>query len=119
MKPQYITIGDKKVRIEVNWNALIDFLDLTGLEFNAFVKDASKGDINPRHVRTLIWCSASEGERMDDKELDLTEEDVGGLLTPATVNDFVAVFTKQWTSGTKKKKEPQKRKGWIARTFNR
>jgi hypothetical protein len=102
MKADYLTLAnDRKVRIMWNMNAFGKFTQITGKEIIDF---GSKVPVNM--LRTIAWCSAIEGEKADGKELNLSEEEFGRLITMTGIVEFSAILTDQGNN-TQKKNHPK------------
>ncbi len=93
MKKDYITIGDKRYRVEVNWLALTSFLAAIG-------RDTMEGlstitELKPSDLPALMAAAIKEGERQEGHECSLTALDLGMKITPATVQAFMAIYVAQ------------------------
>lgn len=102
LKPEYLDINGRKLRVEVNWNTICDFSFLTGVDFNDFCQMASDGKVTPKDLRTMLYCAIKEGERMDGRPFELTELDLGEGIRPGIIIMFVEIFTRQWNDSKKK-----------------
>jgi len=106
MKPAYLKLSDnREVRIFFNMNALCEVTALTGIEMN----DLAGGRADIKTLRAIAWCSAVEGEAAEGKELGLTLEQFGRLMTMECIVEFSKILTEQSTnSGQKKSEAPHK-----------
>ena len=102
LKPEYIELGGRKLRVEVNWNAICEFTEITGIEFNDFCQQAIDKKASPTSIRSLIYVSIKEGERMDGHEFTISELDLGADIRPGAVFKFIEIFTRQWNDAKKK-----------------
>lgn len=100
MKPDYLFLtNERKVRIEWNLNSLSEWSQMTGKE----ITDLATGKPDLSVLRTIAWCSAREGERLDGHEFELDEIEFGGLIDMPCVILFSQILTSQ-TSGLEQKK---------------
>ena len=100
MESDYLVLTDgTRLRIELNWNVVCDFRELTGKE----VADLAAEKANLGLLRSMAWCSAKEGEACDGRELKLTEVEFGRLCNIDVIKRFNEIFTKQVTGSEKKK----------------
>jgi hypothetical protein len=96
----YIELGGRRLRVEVNWNAYEAFLDLMGKgsfdDLSALLMDFS-----PKTVKRLMTACINEGERMDGKP-GYTPEEIGEMISRngAEINDFMVIYTRQSTPAT-------------------
>jgi hypothetical protein len=118
MKARYIEIDGKKVRIEFNWNTTIEFLDRCEISLDDFIELATGNKITPKHIRQLAWCGAIEGERVDGRELVLTEVEFGSKLFPEHITQIMGIFAEQFTGITGVVDE-KKKKGSNPTVFER
>lgn len=105
MKKSYLTIGEKNYRVEANWNATLDYCDRKGVtELSAL---DNLGQLTPGDLTIMMHCCIKEGERMDGREFNMTELDLGGILRPFHIGEFVRIYQEQSIveveKGTKKK----------------
>lgn len=92
MTAEYITLANgRRVRVFWNMNALGEFTRITGKEMT----DLADGKADISTLRTIAWCSAVEGERLDGKELGLTEIEMGGLMSMQCIVAFSGILTAQ------------------------
>ena len=84
MKKDYIVIGGKQYRVEVNWNALTAFLKEVGRD--TIEELASFTTIHPSEVTALMAACIAEGERLDGKS---------AVITPADVAAFMDIYVRQ------------------------
>ena len=94
MKKDYINIGGKEYRVEVNWNALAAFLAAVGRD--SIEELANFNTIRPSEITALIAACIIEGERLDGKStVVLTALDLGAVITPADVAAFMDIYVRQ------------------------
>lgn len=93
MKKDYIEIAGKRYRVESNWNALTAFLESVGRDT---IDEMSKiGSIRPSELTALIAACIVEGERLDGKECNLTALDLGAVIKPDDVREFLDIYLRQ------------------------
>lgn len=121
MIEQYIKLTDgQRVRIETNWNTMIKFLDDCNMSFEDFVENSQTNQLSAKHLRTMAYCCAVEGERMAGRTMEMSEEDFGALLSPAVMSDFAIKFTQQFGGAQdEKKKDPERQKKVRTRPMRR
>ena len=104
MKPDYLKLTNgREVRIEWNMNSLGSFTTDTGIEMTSMAD--GKADIFA--LRKVAWYMAKEGEEIDGRSFELTEVELGGLLSQSEVIAFMKMFALQ-TATTEQKKNTQK-----------
>lgn len=115
-KDYLIFQNGQKFRIEANWNSLVSYSELKGIEDLNALGDVSK--IRPADLTALIWACVSEGERLDGNAFAHTIESFGSMLKPAHIRQFMAVFVKQMEvtdDSTPQQQAPQKKRGSLFR----
>ena len=101
MKKQHLTLADgKTVRIEANWNVMCEYLDRTGQDYDDFAASADK--ISTKELRLMAWCCAVEGERLEGRDLGMTEVEFGALVTIHTMAEVGPKFASMVTGEQKK-----------------
>ena len=93
MKKDYIEIGGKRYRVESNWNALMAFLEAVGR--NTIDELSKIGDIRPSELTALMAACIAEGERLDGRDGAPSALDLGALVTPAKVREFLDIYALQ------------------------
>jgi hypothetical protein len=84
-KPLYLTLtNQKKIRVIWNESAEKKFTELVGKEMILF----ADGSASPSEMLTFAWCAAVEGEAADNRELGLTEKELGRIMNGHTMNDL-------------------------------
>ena len=113
MKKDTIVIAGKTYRVEVNWNALTAFLQAVGRD--TIEELASFKTIHPSEIPALMAASINEGERLEGRECNLNPLDLGTVISPADVVNFMNIYVKQ--SAPKMEVEnPKKEEGQEAPT---
>ena len=93
MKKDYIEIAGKRYRVESNWNALTAFLDAVGRNT---LDELSKIDsIRPSELTALMAACIAEGERLDGRDNAPTALDLGAVITPDDVRNFLGIYVRQ------------------------
>ncbi len=93
MRKSYLTIGEIKLRVEANWNATLDYCDRKGVTELSSLDNL--GELTPGDLTTMMHCCIKEGERLDGREFTMTEQDLGGILRPYHVGEFVRIYQEQ------------------------
>lgn len=93
MKKDYIEIAGQRYRVESNWNALMAFLDAVGR--NTLDELSQLGTLRPSELTALMVACITEGERLDGKEFTMSALDLGALVTPAKVREFLDIYASQ------------------------
>lgn len=91
----YIKIGAKSYRVEANWNATADYCRRKGV--TKLSEMDSLADMSPDDVLTLMHCCLKEGERMDERDIDITSEDLGSMINTQKMNEFIRIYASQST----------------------
>ena len=92
-----ITINGKEYRVAVNWNAIRDYCQRKG------IKDLTQIDsvlsFNIDGLLTLAHCCIKEGERLEGRQLEETEEDLGAMMAPMEMTEFAKSYVRQAMTG--------------------
>lgn len=99
----YLTIKDKKYRIEANWNAITAFLEAKGEDNMTAL--ANVGNIKPSDITYLMAACINEGERMDGRESNLDHLTIGEMCSMSEIAEFVQIYAKQSTPDIEQKKK--------------
>ena len=93
MKKDYIEIAGKRYRVESNWNALTAFLDAVGRNT---LDELSKIDtIRPTELTALMAACIAEGERLDGRDGAPSALDLGAIIAPENVREFLDIYVRQ------------------------
>ena len=91
-----ITIRGREYRVECNWRACVAFLKAKGTDsIDGLVNIAS---LAPSDLSLLAMCCIHEGERLEGRECDLTEDFIDGMPmveAMAFVSSFVSIYSSQ------------------------
>ena len=99
-----ITLNDGRAyRVEVNWNALVAFLEASNRDDVRELVDLAS--IKPSDLAGLLAASINEGERLDGNSVNFTAEEVGSMAGFGTMAEFITIFTKQTTPNGPVEKE--------------
>lgn len=93
MKKDYIRIGGKQYRVEVNWNALAAFLASVGRD--TVDELANFNTIRPSEITALIAACIVEGERLDGRKCHISALDIGAVIGPSDVVAFMDIYVRQ------------------------
>lgn len=112
MEKAYITIAGNRYRVEVNWNALANFLTSIGEDNIAGLTRLDEFRVS--QIPALIAATIEEGERLDGRETKLDPKDLGTVLNPYHLRQFMDIYTahsRVWMeeegADAKKKDSPQ------------
>ena len=102
MEKRFVKIRGKQYRVEVNWNAFEEFARLKGVSItNALSLDLQEGD----NIKVMMTAALKEGERLEGREFTLTPVQVGEILTPVAVSQFLNVYREQYIGEEGDRKE--------------
>lgn len=93
MGKDFLTIDGQKCRVECNWNAISDFLEITGQDSISALTQF--GNIKPSELTTLMACALNEGARLDGVDVSFSPRDLGSKCDMSVISDFITIFTKQ------------------------
>lgn len=93
MKKDYITIAGKRYRVESNWNALTAFLDAVGR--NTLDELSRIDTIRPSELTAMMAACIAEGERLDGRDGAPSALDLGAVITPDDVREFLDIYVRQ------------------------
>ena len=93
MNKDFMNLGGKTVRVEVNWNALSAFLQFIGED--SYDGLANVGAMRPSQAPALMAAAINEGERLEGRESNLSPLDVGAVIRPKDVEDFMQIYVRQ------------------------
>jgi hypothetical protein len=103
MKPDYMTLSDgRKVRVELDLNSMTAWSQITGSD----LKDVDLVRSKPVLLRALAYCCIIEGEAIDGKEFELSEEQFGRLMRMNEIAQFGSILNSQCQLLGQKKKSP-------------
>ena len=106
MRKDYLSIAGRSVRVEVNWNAVVSFLESEGR--NDLQSLADIKSIKPSDFAGMLAAAANEGERLEGREANYTASDIGSAPdSMGLIAAFLDIFIRQTTPQT----EPQKEEG--------
>jgi len=89
-----ITLNDGRTfRVEVNWNALVHFLEASNRDDVRELTNFSA--LKPSDLAGLLAESINEGERLEGNDVKLTADEVGAMAGLGTMAEFIKIFTKQ------------------------
>lgn len=107
MEKEYIVIGGKKYRVEVNWNATTAYLQAVGRDT---LEDLSKiSTFKPSELTALMAACIGEGERLEGNKEAPSALDLGAVITPEDVATFMDIYIRQ--SSPKRKIDTPKKEG--------
>lgn len=93
MEKRFLDIRGKKVRVEANWNAIADFCRRKN------IVDLSQIDMLSRigvdDILPLMHCCVKEGERLEGREVMMTEDELGSSVNTAKMGEFMRIYAEQ------------------------
>lgn len=93
MKKDYIVIAGKRYRVENNWNALTSFLEAVGRNT---IEELSKiNSFKPTELTALMAAGIAEGQRLDGSKDIPSALDLGAVITPEDVRNFLEIYSRQ------------------------
>jgi hypothetical protein len=96
MGKDFITINVKEVRVEVNWNAIVAFLETSGQDNLQALTGLT--NLKPSDIAGLMAASINEGEALEGRESSLTAQDIGRMDNAiGLVSKFLDIFVRQTT----------------------
>ena len=89
MEKRFVKIRGKLYRVEVNWNTFEEFSRLKGaLITDAMSMSLQEGD----NIKVMMTAAIREGERLEGREFNLTPVQLGEILNPIAVTQFLQVY---------------------------
>ena len=95
MKDTITLVDGRTFRVELNWNAIVAFLESSGRDD---VRELSSlSTLKPSDLAGLLAAGINEGERLDGNEVRFTPEEVGALADFDVIAKFIGIFSRQTT----------------------
>ena len=91
----HIELNGTSYRVEVNWNAIVAFLEASGRDDVRALVDLTS--LKPSDLAGRLAASVNEGERLDGHDVHLSGEDVGAMAGLDTMAKFIEIFGRQTT----------------------
>lgn len=88
-----ITLNGNTYRVEVNWNAIVAFLEASGRDDVRELMGLSA--LKPSDLAGLLAASVNEGERLEGREAHYSGEEIGALADFDTMAQFISIFARQ------------------------
>lgn len=89
-----ITLNGSAYRVEVNWNAIVAYLEASGRDDVRALLDL--GHLKPSDLSGLLAAAIDEGERLEGRPAPhLSAADVGAMVGFSEMAEFIQIFTKQ------------------------
>ena len=93
MEKDYIIIGGREYRVEVNWNATTAYLRAVGRDS---IDELTKiSEIRPSEITALMAACIGEGERLDGRGDSPSALDLGAVVKPEDVAAFLEIYVRQ------------------------
>jgi len=90
-----IVISGVEYRVEVNWNAIVAYLEASGRDDVRSLIDLSS--IKPSDFAGLLAAAINEGERLEGRESRFTAEEIGAEADFTVMSEFIQIFVRQTT----------------------
>lgn len=111
-----VEIDGKEYRIEYNFNAIAEFLEMTGRSLGDLT---DLGEISAKEMLTLIWCGISEGERLEGRKMEIGRDELGAVIGPEDIKIALDILSKhfsgQGTGEDAKSGKQKKRIRWFSK----
>lgn len=93
MQKDFLTIGGKEYRVEVNWHAVSEFLKSVGRD----TLDGLAGftSIKPSELPELMAAAINEGEALEGRECHLTAKDIASTRDMSIMGKFLEIYVQQ------------------------
>lgn len=89
-------VGGQEFGVVVNWNVIRNYCRLKGISDISQLDKALSFDVDG--VLTMAHCCIREGERLSGRTLELTEEDLGAIVGPTDMTNFLRVYVELSTA---------------------
>lgn len=96
-------LDGRTFRVEVNWNAIMAFLESSNRDDVRALADFSA--LKPSDLAPLLTAGINEGNRLDGKEERFTPDEIGALVDITIMAEFIGIFTRQTQAKGVKKGE--------------
>lgn len=105
----FILIGNKEYRVEINMNTVEDWESLAQLKLGQFELQAAEsvktGGVPTRAMLLWLFCAIREGEQLEGREFKYDFREFKRMLKPSVMSTFAPIFIKQYI-GEQSKTEP-------------
>lgn len=89
----FINIGGNTYRVEVNWNAISEYLVFVGRDDIQAL--ANFGQLKPSDLTALLAASINEGERLEGNDVHFTPQELGEKCDFAVIGEFLQIYIRQ------------------------
>lgn len=94
MRKDFIEIGGRERRVEMNWNAIVAYLETSGQ--NDLQALSSLSNLKPTDLAGLMAAAINEGESLEGRESNLTAQDIGRMEGAiGAISKFLEIFVRQ------------------------
>ena len=98
MKDTITLVDGRTFRVELNWNAIVAFLESSGRDD---VRElASLSSLKPSDLAGLLAAGIHEGERLEGHEVSFAPDEIGALADFGVIAEFIGIFNRQTTPKT-------------------
>jgi hypothetical protein len=107
MEKSFITISGQEYRVEVNWEAVVNFLKEEGRDtLDALISFSS---LKPSEIPALMAAAINEGEQLEGRECHFTAKTLAPILRSAHVTRFMEIYISQTRLDIEEEPEPKKK----------
>lgn len=87
-----ITLLDGRTfRVEVNWNAISEFLETSGRDDVRELANFTK--LKTSDLAPLLAAAINEGARLEGQDVHFTPKEIGALVNIGIMAEFIGIFT--------------------------
>lgn len=107
MHKDYIVLNGQRVRVELNWNAIIAYLQQSGKDDMASLADFRL--LKPSDLAGLLCAGINEGQRLEGIETNYTPAEIGCHVNVAIMAEFLEIFNRQMQPQVAAKEQAKKK----------
>lgn len=104
---EVININGKEYRVAANWNAIRDYCMRKGITDLRKIGNVLCFGLDG--VLTMAHCCIKEGERLEGRELEIDEMELGTIMMPVDMTRFLEIYTRQTTANLPVKGDSKKK----------
>ena len=90
-----VVLNGNEYRVAANWNAIRDYCQRKGV--TDLRKIGSVLCFGLDGVLTMAHCCIKEGERLEGRELGISEMELGEMFSPGMMTKFIEIYARQTT----------------------
>ena len=92
---EVININGKNYRVAANWNAIRDYCQRKGIRNLQEIGNVLCFGLDG--ILTMAHCCIKEGERLEGRELGISEMELGEMFSPGMMTKFIEIYARQTT----------------------